>query len=125
MPLIKLAEWRKRNREIFDLYLKYKVRYRVSYPPDRDLLTLNGEKVTLGKGMVYNSVNRFRKLRLFDNTGNLTSLGVNVKGIKDYVLKFGSARCKYLERIIGRESIEAGLKAGLFYEERKKGRLIL
>ncbi len=115
-------EWREKNREIFDRYLKYKVRYRVSHPPDIVQQFVSDTKaISIGTSMVYDSVEKFRKLGLFDETGNLTPLGVKVKELKDYIMKNKSVSRKNLEKLYGRKAVDAVLMAGFFREEGRDG----
>lgn len=119
---MKKDEWREKNREIFDRYLKYKVRYRASHPPDIVRPFLGDAKtISIRTSMVYDSVERFRNLGLFDEMGKLTPLGVKVKELKDYIMKNKGANRKNLEKLYGRKAIDAALIAGLFKEEGRSG----
>ena len=115
-------EWREKNREIFDRFLKYKVRYRVSHPPGivRPFLG-DAMSISIQNSMAYNTVERFRRLRLFDEMGNLTPLGVKVRELKDDIMKNEGASRKNLERLYGRKVIDTALIAGLFREEGRSG----
>lgn len=105
-------EDRERNREIFDRFLKYKVRYRVGNPPEHQT-PQDVPRMPIITTTGYKSVDRMKKLGIFDREGNITPLGVEVSKVEWYVLENKDVSHVELEEQFNPKAIEVAAKAGL------------